>query len=283
MNRVFRKGLILLFAGLVIFPAAAGPAPKRVVSTFLCTDEYVFRLVPRENIVALSFEAVDRQPVVSTIADAAAGMRVIRPDTETVLALKPDLVVMYAGVNPRLRSNLERLKIPVLEVPWANTLDDVRAVTRMLGARLGAEAKAETLLTEMDAKLAAARARAPSPAVTTILYQPNGYIGSGAYTGEIMTVAGLRDVAPRALTTPAGMLPVEAVIQTAPELLILGGQAAHGDARAYQILRHPALRALDGKTLRRFADLTPLLCPGPWSADAAPTFGRLARDARQKK
>ena len=34
-------------AGLLFCTNAANAAPQRVVSTFLCTDEYVFRLVPR--------------------------------------------------------------------------------------------------------------------------------------------------------------------------------------------------------------------------------------------
>src|SRR5436190_1200973 len=74
---------------LTVNPAVA--APHRVVSTFLCTDEYVFRLVARDRIAALSFEAGDRKPVVSTIADRVGGIHQIRPSTESVLALKPDL------------------------------------------------------------------------------------------------------------------------------------------------------------------------------------------------
>jgi len=65
--------------------AIAAAAPLRVVSTFLCTDEYVFRLVPRGHIAALSFEAGDRNPVVSTISDRVGGIALIRPSAETVL------------------------------------------------------------------------------------------------------------------------------------------------------------------------------------------------------
>ncbi len=264
---------------MVIFSPVAA-SPRRVVSTFLCTDEYVYRLVSRANIAALSFEATDRHPVVSTIADRAAGILVIHPDTETVLALKPDLVVMYEGVNPRLHANLERLKIPVFDVPWANSLADVRRITRMLGARLGAQSRAEALLADMDRKLAAAKARAPSPPVGAILYQPNGYAGAGAAADELLAAAGIRNVAPALGASPAGTIPVETVVAKAPELLIFSDEERNGTGRAYQILRHPALRALDGKTHRAFANLTPLMCPGPWLADTAQSLGAVAREAR---
>jgi iron complex transport system substrate-binding protein len=265
----------------LILPAfAASPQPQRVVSTFLCTDEYVFRLVARQRIAALSYEAIDRKPVVSTIVDAAAGVPVIRPSTETVLKLKPDLVVMYAGTNPRLHLSLSRLGIPILDVPWANSLADVRAVTTMLGDRLGAPERARALLAEMDAKLAAVRAL--HPPVRTIVYQPQGYATVQGVTEEVMHLAGLVNAAPPSKLTRMGQLPVEAVIAAAPELLILGGEERSGSARAYAILHHPAFKVLEGRTHMEFARLTPLLCPGPWSLDSAAPLAELGRKARAR-
>ena len=276
----FHKWLILLACAANALAPPTLAAPQRVVSTFLCTDEYVFRLVPREHIAALSYEAVDRRPVVSTIADVARDVPVIRPATETVLALKPDLVVMYAGTNPRLHINLKHLGIRVLDVSWANSLADVRKVTTMLGETLGASERARALLAEMDRKIAAAKARAPRPPVGAILYEPQGYATVQGVTDEVMMISGIVNVAPPRALTRTGTLPVEAVVATAPELLILGGEAHSGSARAYAVLHHPALRALEGRTVMEFANLTPLLCPGPWSLDSAKTLGDLARKAR---
>jgi iron complex transport system substrate-binding protein len=264
----------------LLWSISAQGAPQRVVSTFLCTDEYVFRLVPREHIAALSWEATDRRPVVSTIADAAQGISTVRPSTETVIALKPDLVVMYAGTNARLHLNLTRLGVPVLDVPWANSIADVRTVTQMLGKKLGAEQRAEMLLRDMDRKIAEVRAHAPKPPVSAILYEPQGYASVQGLTDELMRMAGITNVAPPSLLTRTGQLPVEAVIAKAPELLILGGEQRRGSARAYAILHHPALKALDGRTHMEFVSLTPLLCPGPWSLDSAETLENLARRTR---
>ena len=272
--------VVAIMCALLVLAQPALAAPQRVVSTFLCTDEYVFRLVPRARIAALSYEAADRRPVVSTIADAARGIPTIHPSTESVLSLLPDLVVMYAGTNPRLHVNLGKLGVPVLDVPWANSLADVRAITTMLGAKLGAPDRARTLLAEMDRKIFAARASAPHPPVKGILFEPNGYASMGGITDEVMALSGVSNVAPPFMLTRTGTLPVEALIAQAPELLVLGGEARIGSARAYMILHHPALTALKGRTLMEFAVLTPLLCPGPWSLDAAATFGNLARKSR---
>ncbi len=265
-----------LLLTIALFPARSFAAPTRVVSTFLCTDEYVFRLVPRANIAALSFLAADTHPVVSTIRDQVGGMNLIRPDTETVLDLKPDLVVMYEGTNPRLHSHLKEIGTPILDVPWANSLADIRKITLMLGEKLGAKERASAMLKQMDADLA--ELRAPHPAIRTLIYEPNGYATVGGVTEEILNAAGLKNIAPDFKTGRTGAIPVEAVIAGHPDLLLLNGEVAR--SRADLVLRHPALRALSGHTLIRWVSLTPLLCPGPWSSKAAEPLAKLGAEAR---
>jgi iron complex transport system substrate-binding protein len=254
---------------LILAANPAFAAPKRVVSTFLCTDEYVFRLLPRERIAALSFEATDRHPVVSTIADAAQGIPTIRPSSEAVLAFAPDLVVMYEGTMPILHAQLSHAGVAVLDVPWGNSLADVRRITTMLGRRLGAPQRARALLAEMDRKIP----HVAGPRVRTLIYEPNGYASSGGITAEIMNLSGLDDAAPELRPTRTETLPVETVIARAPELLILSGDANARNSRADMVQHHPALAAFHGTMA--WAKLTPLLCPGPWSMDAAATFTAL--------
>lgn len=249
------------------------------MSTNLCADEYVFRLVPRGKIAALSFEAGDRNPVVSTIADKVDGIPQIRPSTEAVLRYRPDLVVMFAGTMSKLRTNLTALGVPVLEIPYDNSIADIRRTATMLGATFGAPDIVATMLGDMDATLARAGRGAATPSVRTLIYEPNGYATNGGVTTALMTLAGLTDVGPAYTTTRQGTVPVEAVIAAAPELLILSGQAGVRDARANMIQHHPALRALT-RTTTVWDPLLPLLCAGPWSADAALTFAELGRKAR---
>src|SRR6185503_19865426 len=164
------RALIIFAIAALSYAAAAAASPHRVVSTFLCTDEYLFRLLPRAHIAALSFEAGDRHPVVSTIADQVAGMTGIHPTTETVLNLHPDLVIMYQGTMPRLHENLSALGVPVLDVPWANSIADIRKTTRWLGERLGARTRAAALLDAVDAKLSTAHRLVEKPYIRALLY-----------------------------------------------------------------------------------------------------------------
>jgi iron complex transport system substrate-binding protein len=265
---------------LILLGNQAVAGPGRVVSTNLCTDEYIFRLLPRDHIAALSFEATDRHPVVSTIADAASGIPAIRPSAETVLRFDPDLVVMYSGMMPPLRAALARAGVTVLDVPWAQSLADVRRITTMLGDKLGARERAAAMLAQMDRDIARARETAPKPAVRTLIYEPNGYATAGGVTDEIMALSGLTDIAPELKPTRTETLAVESVIARAPELLILSGDRATPNSRADLVQHHPALAAV--KSYVAWTKLTPLLCPGPWSLDAAATFTALGEKARER-
>jgi len=212
--------------------------------------------------------------------DRVKGITLIRPLAESVLTLAPDLAVLYQGTNPRLQAQLEKAGVAIAEIPWANSLDDVRRVTRMLGEKLGQRARAAALVRDMDAKLDAAHRSAPLPPVRTLIYEPNGYATSGGVSDEIMRISGLVNAASDMKPTRLGTIPVESVIVSAPELLILNGEREGHAARADLILRHPALRALKDESVVAPLALTPLLCPGPWSADVAASFVRLGQHAR---
>ena len=270
---------VIAILAMLLVPGLAHAAPQRVVSVSLCTDEYVFRLLPRDRIAALSFLSADRHPVVSTIADAVSGIPLVHASTEEVLARRPDLVVIYAGTELRLQAQLRRAGVAVYDVAWAQSLDDVRTVTRALGSALGAPARAEALLAAMDRQLASRDRLHPS--VRTLIYEPNGYATADGVSTQVMQAAGLVDVSAQEGVTRAGTIPVENLVAAPPELLLLNGAEKEHPALADLVLSHPALRGLAGYALVAPVTLTPLLCPGPWSADVVPMLARLGREARR--
>jgi len=287
MRLAHRSYAVAVAIAIWVTSADATPAPaqqpKRIVSTFLCTDEYVFRLVPRERIAALSYLAADTRPIVSTIARAARGIPGVRASAEQVLAVHPDVVVTYENTSVRQTQLLRAAGVKVLEVPWAQSLKDIRRITRTLGAQLGASGRAEAMIRRMDSELGRARTEAPRPPVRTLIYEPNGYATGGGVTDEILSAAGLQNAGTGAHLTRSGTLPVEDVLSLAPDLLIFSGEHEAQPARADLILKHPALSALDGRTRMVRTSLVPLLCPGPWSADVAVPLAELARTAQRTK
>jgi len=260
---------ITVFSFLLAMSQPVCAAPRHVVSTFLCTDEYVFRLLPRDRIGALSFLAADRHPVVSTIADKVAGIPLVHDSAEEVLSFRPDAVVMYAGTQERLHVQLRAAGIPIIDAGWSNSLADIRRDALALGRALGVEDRAKALVAEMDHTLAAPKP--PGAAVRTLIYEPNGYVGTGRVTDEILTRAGLINVATQIGMTRSGMIPVEAVIADPPQLLLLSN-ADPRPSLANLVLHHPAFRTLEGHTAIAPVSLRALACPGPWSVDVLPAL-----------
>jgi iron complex transport system substrate-binding protein len=267
---------VMALAAALVSAAPALAAPQHVVSVNVCTDEYVYRLLRRERIAALSILAGARPPVISTIADKVKGYRLVPANAESVIVLQPDLVVAYQGVNQNLHALLTRAGVKVLDVPYANSLDDIRKTTRMLGDKLGVPARANELLAQMDRELAAAHANTKIP---TVIYEPNGYATADGVSDTIMADAGLLDVAPRFRQTRLGDIPLETLIASPPALLILNDAKEASPARADMLLQSPALAAIRGNTMIAHLSLTPLLCPGPWSADAAAPLAKLGKAA----
>jgi iron complex transport system substrate-binding protein len=265
---------IVSFLMALASPAAA--APRHVVSTFLCTDEYVFRLLPRDRIAALSFLAADRHPVVSTIADEVADIPLVHDSAEDVLARNPDVVVMYAGTQARLHAQLKAAGVPIIDAGWSNSLAEIRRDALALGRALGVEARAQALLADMDRRLTSAKPSG-SP-IRTLIYEPNGYVSSGPVTDEILRRAGLVDIAGEMGMTRSGMIPVEAVVAAPPQLLLLSG-ADPRPSLANLVQHHPAFATLT-QTAIVPVSLKALACPGPWSADVVPALAQAAEAAR---
>ena len=91
----------------------------RIVSLDFCADQYVLKLADREQILAVSPDAVRE---FSYIRETAQGLPTVRSVAEDVLILKPDLVVRSYGGGPKAGDFFERAGIPVLQVGWTATV-----------------------------------------------------------------------------------------------------------------------------------------------------------------
>ena len=91
------------------------------------------------------------------------------PSVERILAIKPDLVIVYA-TQKELIERLDRAKIPYFNYQH-KALPDILSTIRSIGARIGSAAKAEALASSMERTLADIRARTaglPHPATLLV-------------------------------------------------------------------------------------------------------------------
>ncbi len=143
-------------------PGAAGP--QRVVSLIPAVTEMIFAMGEGGRLVGVS--SFDRfPPEVSRITPVGA---LLDPDTERILSLRPDLVVLY-HTQTELQQRLDRARIPYYSYQH-RTLSDVTSTVRAVGARLSVAARGEALAAGMEREIAAVqRAVASRPHPRTLL------------------------------------------------------------------------------------------------------------------
>ena len=280
--RIARRAAAAALAALAAAGAAPGaPAaakPERIVSTNLCSDQLVLALAERSRIASLSHLVAD--PDVSAVADRVDGILLNHGLAEEVLPLDPDLVVAGRYTSPVTLSLLRGLGYPVLRLAIADSLADIGARLRELGAALGEEARAEAVIAAMEARLDRVPAPAGTVRPTALYYQPNGYVaGSGSLVDDVIARAGLTNLGARRAAAGLAYLPLEALVAAPPDILIVDSSYAGAPALAFQVLRHPALAAL-GSRARRVAMPNNLwICGTPDTVAAVERLAALRRQA----
>ncbi|MBD3765889.1 MAG: ABC transporter substrate-binding protein [Rhodobacterales bacterium] len=239
-------------ADLPLSAAGAGPQPARVVSINLCTDQLAMALAAPGQLVSVSWLAAD--PRSSAMADAAAAYPQNRGGAEEVFLLAPDLVLAGTFTARATVDLLRRLGVAVVELPPVAGIDGIPAQILVVGRALGRPDAAQAMADRFVADLARLRAAGVVP-MPAAIYHPNGYTtGAGTLADDILTAAGFRNAGAEAGVTGGGILPLERLVMAAPRMIVTSAPYP-GASRSEEILAHPALAALRGRTgAARIAD-----------------------------
>ena len=158
-------GLVLVWSGSAPVTAQTpGRSPARIISLVPSVAEMLFALGEGRRLVGVS--SYDRFPLEVSKIPRVGGL--VDPDVERILALRPDLVVLYT-TQTELVQRLDRAGIPYFSYVH-RALPDISVTVRAIGARIGLADRANSLASEMDRSLAAIRSatsRLPHP--TTLL------------------------------------------------------------------------------------------------------------------
>jgi iron complex transport system substrate-binding protein len=214
-------------------------------------------------------------PAVSAIPDKAKGIPITRGAAEDVLRYDPDLVLAGPyGVSPTV-GLLRRLDRNVVVVPLAADLDGVRASVRAVAAAVGEAAKGEAMIAAFDRSLASLPPASGSPAPTAVIYQVGGSVsGAGSLADAALAAAGFRNLATAYRLTRGGQVPLEVLVATPPDLIVLSSAAEEYRTVAADNLRHPALRLLRQRQASIELPWQLWLCGTPHIADVV---ARLAK------
>ncbi|MGI9220485.1 MAG: ABC transporter substrate-binding protein [Woeseiaceae bacterium] len=249
------KQFVMMSALLVLFSSSAafaGP-PQRVVSLDYCADQFVLKLLPRDRILAVS---PDAHRDFSYMRDSVEGLQQVRPIAENVLTLQPDLVIRSYGGGPRAVSFFERSGIPVLQIPFANNLDDIRAMILLLADGLGVADRGRTVVADMDRRLAAIEIDPDSR--SAIYMTPTGVTsGPGTLIHEMLLAAGLENFEERA---GWHSLPLERLAYEQPDMVAAAFFETRTDHPAmWSAMRHPVAK-------RQVSEQPSVMLQGAWTS-----------------
>ena len=259
--------------------------PHRIVSLVPSVTEVLFAIGAQDLLAGVT-DFCDYPPEARR-KPSVGGM--VAPSLETIITLKPDLVVATtAGNREETFVQIERLKIPVYLVNPERAADVLDLIAR-LGALTGHDGAAARLVASLDRRIKAVAARVaplPRPRVLYVLW-PDPLIvpGRGSLVSELLALAGAdsvtadaRDAYPR--------YSLEAAVAGAPDVIIL---ASHGAGRGRMAREKwerfnslPAVKAgrlytADGDLLHRYGPrmvdglerLARLIHPEAFKAEAA--------------
>ena len=264
MRLQLTRWLLVLLGLLAGLPALAQP-PNRVVTVNLCLDQIALRLAAPGQLVGVSYLATD--PRLSVLAEQARRVPTVRASAESILDLRPDLVIVGRDQLGPVKDLLRRAGVPLLELPWAASLAEAEALIGQVGAALGREDAARALVEDMHARRAALPAPSRPAGVAAVLQANRGTAGRGSLMDELLGLSGWRNLAADLGIRAFGRLSLEAVLAGRPDLLVLDGSANDNPSRATEFIDHHALRALSGQARLVSVPLRQTICAGPDNID----------------
>ncbi|PWT83519.1 MAG: hypothetical protein C5B57_06700 [Blastocatellia bacterium] len=225
---------------LAIATTGAAQTPQRIVSLIPSVTEMIFAIGAGGRMVGVS--NYDRFPPEVSSLTRVGGL--LDPDVEQILALRPDLVVLY-NTQIELKQQLDRLRVPYYSYEHRG-LADIAATMRAIGARIGLAERSDRAAQQMERTIAdirTARARGPHPRTMLVFGREPSSLrnieASGGYgflhdmletAGGVNVFADIKRQSVQAST--------EMILARAPEVII---ELRYGDSAGSE----PASRGLD--------------------------------------
>jgi iron complex transport system substrate-binding protein len=237
--------------------------PQRIISLTPHLTELLFAVGAGTQVVGVD-SASDYPRAAQALPRVGDYSRI---NYERILALKPDLVLVWVGGNRA--ADIHRLKqmgLPVLHTQ-ATRLEDVARLLRLIGQASGHGREGETAAQDFSLRLSALQGQAGRTRPVAVFYQvwerPLMTVGGTHWISDALALCGARNIFAdlRALSP---VVSLEAVLRRAPALIVSGSDAPDMRLQWQRFAALPAVKnqafvRVDADRLHR---LTPRLIAG---------------------
>lgn len=241
--------------------------PKRIVSINLCTDQFLMAVARPEQILALSPFARDRE--MSHFSDKANNIPLIRDDAESVIRMKPDLVLASAFSKKTTLQLIKRQGIRIVTFKYPANLQEIAEQLHKTGVVTGNPDKGAAARAQFLKYTDQTRGIFNDSDKTALFYQRGGYVsGKFSLVGMLLEHTGLKNHAEKYRIGTYGSLALELLLHNPPDIILMARQYRERADQGYQLLRHPALQKVIHKKRVLYFPVSETVCPGPSTLDA---------------
>ena len=222
--------------------------PIRVVSATLGTDEILFGLINYTHIIAITANAAD--PAQSNISPLAGKIKIHieKLDPQEIIEYQPDLIFVASNTDPAVIQQFKDANLPVFVVGNSNSIKDIENNIKLMGAAVGQEQAADSLVIAMEAKLQAiSQTIKGAPTSTVLYYAPGGTSnGPGSLIDEVITRAGgTNAVTAGGIKDQFPKLSDDFVVKQNPNFMLLAGYNSYAPGFVDNFAKNPSFQALD--------------------------------------
>lgn len=241
--------------------------PQRIISTSPAATELLFALGLGDRVVAVSQycdwppEARNRPQVGAASAQSIS--------IESIVALKPELVLCLADAHLAVIESLDRLGVTALAI-GPQSLAQLYEEARWLGQLTHSEAQVQLFVRQMQQEIQAAQRQVPERSRPLRVFyevwdEPLMSVAAGSYIDELLQIAGLQNVvADVDMAYP--QVSHEAIIAADPEVILAPGTGdidyARWSTRAgwqgVSAVRHQRIHLLNGDWISRCGPRLPM-------------------------
>ena len=193
--------------------------PQRIVSMAPSNTEILFALGLDDRVIAVDSDS-NYPPAAKKKADAGSALS---PSVENLIALQPDLVLLWDASAKELQDKLLELGIKAVAFAPQNLAEVYECITR-IGHLTDAEKAAQAVVSDMKRKVNAVTAAVKKtnnrPSVLFEVWpDPLFTAGPGSFVDELINLAGGTNIAADAKTAWP-VLSMETVIVKNPEIIL---------------------------------------------------------------
>ncbi len=199
--------------------------PMHIASMVLGTDEILLEMVSSDRVVGLSGQ-VGNGETISLVAENDGKYPKIEKNFETLISLKPDLVIGSSWINKELLQQIKDAKIPYYGYKSPNTIAEQMVVIEKFAKVLGEEEKGKALVEDITNRVNVVKEKAqnikPEEMVTVLPYNMHGKTNAkGTIVDEIIYMIGAKNAATEAGLEKRAKIAKEKIIEIDPDYILM--------------------------------------------------------------